>query len=145
MRFNALMDTRTKRVESVVLSSDTFGDEKLLTAIIEAFEHPLLTSASLCIATNSSPFGERPSPMDNAVIYARYSPRPPKDGEAERVAADEDAETIRLQIDVCNRYAKMKDLLVFDHIKDCETSARKTPMFEREGGSVSSSCLAARM
>lgn len=73
--------------------------------------------------------------MDNAVIYARYSPRPPKDGEAERVAADEDAETIRLQIDVCNRYAKMKDLLVFDHIKDCETSARKTPMFEREGGS----------
>lgn len=40
MRFNALMDTRTRRVESVVLSSDTFGDEKLLTAIIEAFEHP---------------------------------------------------------------------------------------------------------
>lgn len=38
MRFNALMDTRTRRVESVVLSADTFGDEKLLTAIIEAFE-----------------------------------------------------------------------------------------------------------
>jgi DNA invertase Pin-like site-specific DNA recombinase len=72
--------------------------------------------------------------MKNAIIYTRYSPRPEKDGDAERIAADEDAETIRLQIDVCQRYAMMKQLVVSEVLKDPETSARKTPLFEREQG-----------
>lgn len=70
----------------------------------------------------------------NAIIYTRYSPRPEKDGDAERIAANEDAETIRLQVDVCQRYAMMKQLVVSEILKDPETSARKTPLFEREHG-----------
>ena len=72
--------------------------------------------------------------MNNALIYTRYSPRPEKDGDAERIAASEDAETIRLQLDVCDRYATMKHLVVTEILKDPETSARKTPLFEREQG-----------
>ncbi len=71
----------------------------------------------------------------NAVIYTRFSPRPVQDGDAERIAANEDAESIRLQVDVCHRYAVMKELVVTETIKDPETSARQTPLFEREGGS----------
>jgi DNA invertase Pin-like site-specific DNA recombinase len=70
-----------------------------------------------------------------AVVYTRFSPRPTKDGDAERNAAQEDAESIRLQMDVCQRYAVMKGLIISETIKDPETSARKTPLFEREGGS----------
>jgi DNA invertase Pin-like site-specific DNA recombinase len=70
----------------------------------------------------------------NAILYCRFSPRPTKDGDAERIAANEDAESIQLQIEVCQRYALMKGLLVSETIKDPETSARKTPLFEREGG-----------
>lgn len=73
--------------------------------------------------------------MSEAIIYTRYSPRPVKDGDAERIAADEDAESIQLQMDQCYRYAAMKALVVKTVIKDPETSARKTPLFEREGGS----------
>lgn len=73
--------------------------------------------------------------MSNALIYTRYSPRPTKEGDAERMAANEDAESIRLQMDVCHRYAVMKGLLIIETIKDPETSARQTPVFEREGGS----------
>lgn len=73
--------------------------------------------------------------MNTAIVYTRYSPRPEKDGDAERLAANEDAESIRLQVDVCERYAKMKDLFTTEIIKDPETSARQTPLFEREGGS----------
>ena len=73
--------------------------------------------------------------MNNAIIYTRYSPRPAKDGDAERIAANEDAESIRLQVDLCHRYAVMKELIVTETIKDPETSARHTPLFEREGGS----------
>ena len=72
--------------------------------------------------------------MNNAIIYTRYSPRPAKDGDAERIAANEDTETIRLQVDVCQRYAMMKSLVVSEILKDPETSARKTPLFERECG-----------
>jgi DNA invertase Pin-like site-specific DNA recombinase len=72
--------------------------------------------------------------MNNAVLYCRYSPRPSKDGDAERIAANEDAETIRLQVEVCQRYAMMKSLVVSEILKDPETSARKTPLFERECG-----------
>lgn len=73
--------------------------------------------------------------MSEAIIYTRYSPRPAKDGDAERIAANEDAESIRLQMDVCQRYAVMKSLIITETIKDPETSARQTPVFEREGGS----------
>lgn len=72
--------------------------------------------------------------MNNAIIYTRYSPRPTKNGDAERIAANEDAESIRLQMETCHRYAVMKELIVTETIKDSETSARKTPLFEREGG-----------
>ncbi len=71
----------------------------------------------------------------NAIIYTRYSPRPAKEGDAERIAANEDAESIRLQVEICHRYAAMKELIVTETIKDPETSARQTPLFEREGGS----------
>lgn len=71
----------------------------------------------------------------NAIVYCRFSPRPAKDGDAERAAAHEDAESIQLQIEVCQRYAMMKSLVVSEVIKDPETSARKTPLFDREGGS----------
>ncbi len=71
----------------------------------------------------------------NAILYTRFSPRPSKEGDAERVAANEDADSIILQLDVCNRYAMMKGLVVTETIKDPETSARHTPLFEREGGS----------
>jgi DNA invertase Pin-like site-specific DNA recombinase len=71
----------------------------------------------------------------NAIVYTRYSPRPEKAGDAERIAANEDAESIRLQIETCQRYAVMKELIVIETIKDPETSARQTPLFEREGGS----------
>jgi len=70
----------------------------------------------------------------NAIIYTRYSPRPAKDGDAERAAANEDAETIRLQVEVCQRYAMMKQLVVSEILKDPETSARKTALFDREQG-----------
>lgn len=71
----------------------------------------------------------------NAIIYTRFSPRPPKEGDDARIAAQEDAESIRLQMEVCQRYAVMKSLIITETIKDPETSARKTPVFEREGGS----------
>lgn len=71
----------------------------------------------------------------NAIIYTRFSPRPAKDGDDARIAAHEDAESIRLQMDVCQRYAVMKSLIITETIKDPETSARKTPVFQREGGS----------
>jgi DNA invertase Pin-like site-specific DNA recombinase len=73
--------------------------------------------------------------MNNAYIYTRYSPRPEKAGDAERIAANEDAESIRLQMETCQRYAVMKDLTILETIKDPETSARQTPLFERDGGS----------
>lgn len=71
----------------------------------------------------------------NAIVYTRYSPRPEKAGDAERIAANEDAESIQLQIETCQRYAVMKSLIITETIKDPETSARQTPLFEREGGS----------
>lgn len=67
-------------------------------------------------------------------IYARYSPRPVREGDAERVAADEDAETLKLQIDVCERLAVMQNLTVDEIIRDPETSARKERLFDRQGG-----------
>ena len=66
-------------------------------------------------------------------IYARYSPRPVREGDAERVAADEDAETLKLQIDVCERLAVMQKLPVDEIIRDPETSARKERLFDRDG------------
>lgn len=69
------------------------------------------------------------------VVYVRYSPRPKLRNESlEASAAQEDAETIKLQIEACERYAAMKSLVITDIIRDPETSARKTPLFEREGG-----------
>lgn len=73
--------------------------------------------------------------MTHAIVYTRFSPRPEKAGDAERLAAQEDAESIHLQMDVCQRYAVMKSLIITETIKDPETSARQTPLFEREGGS----------
>lgn len=74
--------------------------------------------------------------MTQVVIYARYSPRPVhSDEQKERVAADDDASTIKLQIEAAERYATMKCLMVTEIIRDVETSARKVPLFEREGGS----------
>ena len=73
--------------------------------------------------------------MNKVIIYTRFSPRPVKDGDVERIAAQEDAESIRLQMEVCERYATMKGLTTTEVLKDPETSARKTRLFEREGGS----------
>lgn len=68
-------------------------------------------------------------------VYTRYSPRPVREGDAERIAAAEDAETLKLQIDVCERLAVMQKLTVDEIIRDPETSARKERLFDREGGS----------
>jgi len=73
--------------------------------------------------------------MTNAISYTRYSPRPVKEGDEERAAAQEDAESIQLQMEMNQRYAVMKGLTITEVIKDPETSARKTRLFEREGGS----------
>lgn len=73
--------------------------------------------------------------MNKVIIYTRFSPRPVKEGDIERIAAQEDAESIRLQMEVCERYATMKGLTTTEVLKDPETSARKTRLFEREGGS----------
>jgi DNA invertase Pin-like site-specific DNA recombinase len=73
--------------------------------------------------------------MTEVISYTRYSPRPEKEGDAERAAAMEDAESIQLQMDMNQRYATMKGLAITEVIKDPETSARKTPLFDREGGS----------
>lgn len=71
----------------------------------------------------------------SVVIYSRYSPRPVREGDAERIAAAEDAETLKLQIDVCERLAVMRQLTVDEIIRDPDTSARKERLFDREGGS----------
>jgi DNA invertase Pin-like site-specific DNA recombinase len=73
--------------------------------------------------------------MTEVISYTRYSPRPVKDGDEERAAAQEDAESIQLQMEMNQRYAAMKGLAITEVIKDPETSARKTRLFDREGGS----------
>lgn len=73
--------------------------------------------------------------MTQVVVYSRYSPRPNhSDREREEFAAAEDAQTLVLQAEVCARYCEMKRLVVTETIKDVETSARKTKLFERTGG-----------
>ena len=67
------------------------------------------------------------------VVYCRFSPRPAREGDAERIAAAEDAETLKLQIDVCERLAVMQKLPVDEIIRDPETSARKERLFDRDG------------
>lgn len=74
--------------------------------------------------------------MPDAVIYSRFSPRPEKSGDQELKARAEDAATIQQQIDACRRYCDMKSFTVTQVIRDPETSARHTKLFERPGGSA---------
>lgn len=67
-----------------------------------------------------------------AIILCRFSPRPLKAGEAERIAADEDAASIRLQLDYGHRYCEARGFTVQEVIKLPFTSAR-VPFFERPG------------
>lgn len=71
----------------------------------------------------------------SATIYARFSPRPLKDGELERIAAQEDAMSIQVQLASCQTYCERLRLNVTSIIKDEFTSARQTPLFQRPGGS----------
>lgn len=71
-----------------------------------------------------------------ATIYTRFSPRPTKDGDAERIAAQEDDESIQVQLAECQRYCDHKQLQVVRILKDPETSARTTPLFERPEGQL---------
>lgn len=75
--------------------------------------------------------------MPDAVIYVRYSPRPTKQGEEERKAANEDEESIKCQVEECRRYCEHKGLNIIRVLKDPETSARKMRLFDRpEGGEL---------
>lgn len=71
----------------------------------------------------------------NAVIYTRFSPRPLKSGEEESIAAEEDANSIRVQLEACNRYCQFHGFTVIDVLKDPFTSARSVPLFDRPEGS----------
>lgn len=79
--------------------------------------------------------------METALIYARYSPRPVEEGDAERILAAEDHRSLMLQIETCEAYASVKNFQVVRIIKDPETSARKTKLHEREGGQELLTCL----
>lgn len=57
-------------------------------------------------------------------IYARFSPRPDA----------EDCKSIDVQVDCCERYCRMHDFEVSQIFVDRETSARKIPFIDREGG-----------
>jgi DNA invertase Pin-like site-specific DNA recombinase len=61
------------------------------------------------------------------VIYCRFSPRPK--GAVER------SETIEIQEQACRRYCQFHGITVDRIIHDREVSARKTPFFDRPGGS----------
>jgi site-specific DNA recombinase len=60
----------------------------------------------------------------NALIYARYSPRP----------TTEDVESLATQEDRCRAYCAANGLEVFKVIADPEVSARKIPLHKRDGG-----------
>lgn len=70
----------------------------------------------------------------NAIIYTRFSPRPLKSGEEESIAAEEDANSIRVQLEACSRYCQFHGFTVIDVLKDPFTSARSVPLFERTEG-----------
>jgi len=74
--------------------------------------------------------------MLKATIYVRYSPRPAKEGEEERKAALEDEQSIKCQIEECQRYCERKGFTVVRVLRDPETSARKTALFDREAGAL---------
>ena len=74
--------------------------------------------------------------MPSATIYVRYSPRPAKDGEEERRAALEDEQSIKCQIEECQRYCDRKGFTVVNILKDPETSARKVSLFDRDAGAL---------
>ena len=60
------------------------------------------------------------------VIYARFSPRPADSAER--------SESIELQLEVCQRYAAMRDIAIDAVLQDPEVSARATYLFDRPAG-----------
>lgn len=73
--------------------------------------------------------------MQNAIVYARFSPRRLLAGDAERLAAQEDLASMQLQVETDLKYAEFHKLNVIDVLKEPFTSARATPLFERPEGS----------
>lgn len=71
---------------------------------------------------------------DKSIIYARFSPRPRTKHTKTGIKAEE-GETIDHQIEVCNRYCKMRNLSVVNIIQDEFQSARQVPLFKRKNGS----------
>jgi len=62
--------------------------------------------------------------MEKAVLYLRFSPRPDA----------EEAKSLETQEQRCIDYCRERGLAIVEVIKDPETSARKIPLEEREGG-----------
>jgi site-specific DNA recombinase len=62
--------------------------------------------------------------MEKAVLYLRFSPRPDA----------EEAMSLETQEQRCSAYCRERDMEIVSVIKDPETSARKIPLEEREGG-----------
>lgn len=72
--------------------------------------------------------------MRHACVYARFSDRPLKIGEAESIARQEDAASIQTQLDANRRYCEFHKLAVTSVLKDTFVSARLVPLFERPEG-----------
>lgn len=72
--------------------------------------------------------------MIPAILYSRHSPRPIKAGERERIAAQEDASSIQVQVDVAERYCLFHSFHIVEVLKEPFVSARSTPLFERPEG-----------
>lgn len=68
----------------------------------------------------------------SAIIICRFSPRPLKAGEAERIAAEEDAASIQLQLELGTRYCHDRGFVIAEVIKLPFMSGR-VPFFERPG------------
>jgi len=73
--------------------------------------------------------------MQNAIVYARFSPRRLLAGDAERIAAQEDLASMQLQVETDLKYAEFHKLNVVEVLKEPFTSARSVPLFDRPEGS----------
>jgi DNA invertase Pin-like site-specific DNA recombinase len=70
-----------------------------------------------------------------AIVYCRFSPRPLKKGDAERLAAELDLSSMQVQIDTNTRYCEFHKFTITELLKEPFTSARSVPLFERPEGS----------
>ncbi len=70
-----------------------------------------------------------------ATLYCRFSPRPIKAGDAERMAMDLDLASMQVQIDTNSRLCAYQQIPVGAILKEPFTSAYSTNLFDRPEGS----------